>query len=393
MKKTFQANIDNRAYNIDEDAYLLLQDYLDALHKAFPDSDGEEIALDIESRIGEHFQESFSRGTEIITIAEVRDVIGIIGSVEQLTGDPAEENPIGFGSQEPQAVSSEPQESCIPPRMPQTANSDRTRDYTYGVPGKQTYAQCPPRPNTLKAADSVAERKFYRDTDNKIIGGVIGGLSVKFGWNPDAARLIALGGSTLFPGLPFMLFVYCLLWIFIPAASSPKEILQMYGIPVTVDNLSKATLTKPGSDKGSWPGFHRVLKIFARIFAVGAMIFFTITGFMAAFAFIMSVFYITLSNSSEFYFERGYIWISDYAECATLFLSSLSWLILSVAGIWAALSLFYKIHTPKRNIVIGWACVCSALMLTAAIINLVGSGASEQIFLGLASLFLPSYLF
>lgn len=221
----------------------------------------------------------------------------------------------------------------------------------------------------------------------------MGGLSVKFGWNPDAARLIALGGSMLFPGLPFMLLIYCLLWIFVPAASSPKDILRMYGTPVTVDNLSRAMLVRPDLHKGSWPVFHRILQILAKILSVCAMAFFTVTGFMAAFAFIISVVYITVSTSSEFYFERGYIWISGYAECATLFLSSLSWLILSTAGIWAALSLFCRLRVPRRNIVIGWACVCIALMITAAIIHIAGRGTSEQIFLGLASVFLPSYLF
>ena len=43
MKKTFNINIAGSVFTIDDDAYALLDDYLDTLNHAFKDTDNEEI--------------------------------------------------------------------------------------------------------------------------------------------------------------------------------------------------------------------------------------------------------------------------------------------------------------------------------------------------------------
>lgn len=55
MKRTFPVNINGKVFYIDEDAYELLQNYLDQLRATFPGSEGDEIVSDIESRISELF--------------------------------------------------------------------------------------------------------------------------------------------------------------------------------------------------------------------------------------------------------------------------------------------------------------------------------------------------
>ena len=54
MKKNITINLFGSLYAIDEDAYELLRNYLDNMRSYFSNKeDGNEIATDIESRVGE----------------------------------------------------------------------------------------------------------------------------------------------------------------------------------------------------------------------------------------------------------------------------------------------------------------------------------------------------
>ena len=55
--------VDGQIFYIDEDAYLMLQDYLLQLKATFRGPEGEEIVADIESRIREHFDERIAAGS------------------------------------------------------------------------------------------------------------------------------------------------------------------------------------------------------------------------------------------------------------------------------------------------------------------------------------------
>ena len=58
MKKNITINLCGRLFQIDEDAYELLQNYIESLHASFGRQEGgEEIADDIEERIAELFEE------------------------------------------------------------------------------------------------------------------------------------------------------------------------------------------------------------------------------------------------------------------------------------------------------------------------------------------------
>ena len=58
MKKTVTVNLDKTIFNIDDDAYTVLESYLEALHDHFKKEEGgQEIMNDIESRISELFKE------------------------------------------------------------------------------------------------------------------------------------------------------------------------------------------------------------------------------------------------------------------------------------------------------------------------------------------------
>ena len=76
MKKNITINLCGRLFNIDEDAYELLRNYIDTLRNYFARQEGgSEIADDLEERIAELLDELKSQGVEAINIDHVKEVV------------------------------------------------------------------------------------------------------------------------------------------------------------------------------------------------------------------------------------------------------------------------------------------------------------------------------
>lgn len=179
MKKTFSVNLGNRVYNIDEDAYLRLNAYLERIEGHFSDlKEREDILNDIELRISELFSERLGVNKQVITLADVDEVIRIMG-------DPHE---IGGTEEEPKAA------------------WDKRRSGT---------------------------RRIYRDPDDRMIGGVCGGLAAYTNIDPVIIRLIFV--VLLFMGIGAL--AYIILWIVVPEARTTAQKLEMRGDSVNASNI------------------------------------------------------------------------------------------------------------------------------------------------------------
>lgn len=146
MKKTLTVNLGGTVFHIDEDAYRLLDNYLSNLKIHFRKEAGaDEIIDDIERRISELFTEKLAAGSQVITIAYVEEVIARMGKPEELepdAGDAASGNGSWDGSNH--------------------AGS------------------------TGAGASATAEKvshHFYRNPDDKMLGGVVSGLAAYWGWD------------------------------------------------------------------------------------------------------------------------------------------------------------------------------------------------------------------
>ena len=85
MKKTLTVNLGGTVFHIDEDAYCLLDNYLSNLKIHFRKEAGaDEIIDDIERRISELFTEKLTAGSQVITIADVEEVIARMGKPEEI---------------------------------------------------------------------------------------------------------------------------------------------------------------------------------------------------------------------------------------------------------------------------------------------------------------------
>ncbi|WP_047547584.1 PspC domain-containing protein [Psychroserpens sp. Hel_I_66] len=189
MNKTVNINLAGIFFHIDEDAYLKLQRYLEAIKRSFTDSQGRsEIIADIEARIAELFGERVQNERQVIGNKEVEEVITIMGQPEDYIVDD-------------EIFEDEPQ-----------------RQYSNSYKGNSR------------------SKKLFRDTDNSYIGGVSSGLAHYFGIDALWVRLIWI---LLIFGAGTGVLLYILLWIFVPEATTTSEKLQMKGEQVNISNIEK----------------------------------------------------------------------------------------------------------------------------------------------------------
>ena len=187
MNKTVNINLAGIFFHIDEDAYLKLQRYLEAIKRSFTDSQGRsEIISDIEARIAELFSERIQNEKQVVGVKLVDEVITIMGQPEDYLVDD-------------EIFEDEPQP-------------------------KQQFSSKP-------------IKKLYRDTDNSYIGGVSAGLGHYLGLDVLWVRLLwillAIGSGGTF------IFIYLIFWALVPEATTTAEKLTMTGDAVNISNIEK----------------------------------------------------------------------------------------------------------------------------------------------------------
>lgn len=193
MKKTLTVNLGGTIFNIDEDAYRLLDNYLNDLRIHFRKEEGsDEIMNDFEVRISELFNDRIRLGYEVITIEHVDEVIKRMGKPEDL-----------FGGEE----------------------------------GKDGNVTDRPDDTAPKEKASDGRKKLMRDPDNRILGGVAGGIAAYMGWDVTAVRL-AMIVLLVVPYAPIVI-LYLILWLVMPQAQTAADRLIMRGKSVTLENIGK----------------------------------------------------------------------------------------------------------------------------------------------------------
>ena len=225
MKKTLTVNLNGRVFNIDEDAYQLLDQYLQNLRIYFRKEEGSsEILADIEARIEELLNDRVRLGYDVITITEVEQVIAQVG------------RPGDFGEKEEEA--------------PEEKNAGYR---------EEEYAQ--------------TKKKFYRNPGDKMLAGLCSGVAAYFGWNVTAVRIIAviLALATQLVIIP----VYLILWLVFPEATTAEQKLEMQGKPITVENIGKTVaagmedMQKTALNSGCLASFLDFIVAFFKVCLIG----------------------------------------------------------------------------------------------------------------------------
>jgi phage shock protein PspC (stress-responsive transcriptional regulator) len=183
MKKTLTVNLNNIVFHIDDDAYELLQNYLSAVEKQLSEDERKDVMSDIEARVAELFTERLQRNKNVVNKEDVEQIIEILGKPSQFGGDEAE-----------------------------TETNTET--------GKQ---------------ERKRSRRFYRDPENSVLGGVCGGLSAYLGMDVTLLRIIFI--ILVFVGVGMIIPVYLIVWLIAPPAVTVAQRLEMQGEDVTIDSI------------------------------------------------------------------------------------------------------------------------------------------------------------
>jgi len=178
MNKVTKVSIGGIAFTLDEDAYILVSEYLDKLNAHYStNANGKEILEGIEERMAELFIDRGGK-TGIISTSIAQEVIGIMGRPEEIFGEPDNSTP-------------------------------EVKD---------------------------VKKRFYRNPGDKIIGGVLGGIGAYFKIDPvwlrvGMAGLLVLSAFTdkgwWNPGM--IALAYAVLWICIPMARTTEQKCAMRG--------------------------------------------------------------------------------------------------------------------------------------------------------------------
>ncbi len=191
MKQIVNVGIGGRSFAIDNDAYARLGSYLQQfrLKLSMGGSQTNDVMNDLEERIAELFTEKLGTFKNVVDITLVDMVIARLGMPD---GSQFDANCTG-GS------------------------------YSQFCGG----AQAP-----------FGAKKFYRDTDNKSIGGVCSGLAIYFGMDLSLVKMIFVVCAIM--GLASF-WIYVILWIIAPQAETPQQKCEMRGLPLTDENLRRFT--------------------------------------------------------------------------------------------------------------------------------------------------------
>ena len=284
MKQVININFQGRVVPIEVTAYDLLKNYIESLSRHFANEEGkDEIINDIESRIGELFQERISKGATCITDDDVKAIIKSMGNPEDFEAmDDAQ--PASFTSsssyqEQPGATSASGHKRLFRNENDKVLGGVCSGLANYfnidvviariifvillfsGI-GFLTYIiMWIAVPSSATVQIGGTRKKLFRDPDEKMIAGVCSGIGNYFGINPWIPRVLFLlpflsflsrwghwggfwdfGDVIRFTFSPTSLIVYIILWIVIPEAITTSEKLEMKGEKVDMNSIKASVV-------------------------------------------------------------------------------------------------------------------------------------------------------
>lgn len=251
MNKTININISGTVFNVDEDAYDLLYKYLESIKKYFSkiDSDGE-IVADIESRIAENFLSSISSQNNSISISDVKNVIKVMGTLDDFKeiyeDDNKEEEPNASNEKKAKRLFRNINDKVIGGVASGISNYFKIDPLItriifitmafFGGFGLLAYIICWIGIPSGNDSESIIRKRYYRDSDEKVLGGVAMGVANYFSVDVSLVRILFLI-SIFFGG--FGVLIYFILWFITPEATTVGEKMSMKGYSVTLENIEK----------------------------------------------------------------------------------------------------------------------------------------------------------
>lgn len=230
MNRIEKASIGGQSFHLEAGAYEILKKYLGELeaHYDRKGREGREVLEGIEERLAELLLEKSSKGG-VVSERMVEEAVGTLGKPSDIEEESGIEEP---------------------------------------------------------AAEEKPKKKLYRDTVNKILGGVCSGLAAYLHLDVVLVRIIFV--ALLCLGIHIddktdmsvsvgVVVAYLIAWICIPAARTVKQRLEMKGEKGSVDEIQRsiesgarqvAEAARQVGRSGFWPVFGRICAILAGILLI-----------------------------------------------------------------------------------------------------------------------------
>lgn len=208
MKEVMNIGIGGKSFVVETSAYEILRDYLELFSSKIKPGESSEVMEDIESRIAELCSENINAYKNVVTESIVVKIVTQLGL--------------------PNGESYRPfQGAAAGAATGATGTSAGTSGAYSGAAGAAYGAG---------AEEQSVPKKLFRDSDDKMIGGVCSGLGFYLGADPVLVRVLFLI-ALLFGTLGF--WVYLIIWIVAPLAVNPVQKCEMRGLAPTAENLGK----------------------------------------------------------------------------------------------------------------------------------------------------------
>jgi phage shock protein PspC (stress-responsive transcriptional regulator) len=286
MKKIININLSGRVIPIEDSAYEKLKSYIESLRKYFiKEEDRDEIINDIESRIAELMNEKIRKGASAITDADIDEIASSMGRPEDFEAEASDKAESSYQS----SNSTQQQSTYSERRARRRLYRDNSDKFLGGVcSGIAAYLNVDPAIIRIlfaiitfggfglgffayiilwifvpaKDVEGFMGKRLYRNPNDRVIGGVAGGLAAYFNRETWVIRLVfaapfllsillnIINGITwhtgfgdFFPNIFFgsigstFLITYIILWIVLPEARSTYEQMEMRGEKVDVNTI------------------------------------------------------------------------------------------------------------------------------------------------------------
>lgn len=216
MKEVMNIGIGGKSFVVETSAYEILRDYLELFSSKIKPGESSEVMEDIESRIAELCSENISAYKNVVTESIVVKIVTQLGLPNGESYRPFQGASAGAAKGAAGAAAGSA-----------TGTSAGTSGAYSGAAGAAYGAG---------AEEQRVPKKLFRDSDDKMIGGVCSGLGFYLGADPVLVRVLFLI-ALLFGTLGF--WVYLIIWIVAPLAVNPVQKCEMRGLAPTAENLGK----------------------------------------------------------------------------------------------------------------------------------------------------------
>lgn len=301
MKKTISINISGVIFHIEEDGYDKLKSYLTTVQQYFSTyEDSQEIVTDIENRIAEKLLAKLKAADrQAVSLEDVNELTAAMGTVADFEAVEEEEVLVTSGGRN-SAPGSGPTRSggqqtgsttgaydsartgdanAVPRKLVRDLRrktlggvaaglahyfnmdvvwvrlifvalvvglpalmgaSNNGEEFFGGLSGFTVIIYIAmwialPGVGTIEEDKSV--KKFFRNPEDKVLGGVASGIAAYFGIDTGIVRLLFVLGIVFF-GVGFLLYV--VLWMIAPPANTLTEKMEMQGRPITLSNIESS---------------------------------------------------------------------------------------------------------------------------------------------------------